>query len=243
MTKRLAILAVILCAILVLLAGYILISNDFLNKVPETTPPAETEVVPNAEEQSRFFDTKSLLLCANKKHKLPNNYEPEDLCEPSVPFKTKPCTVREVMKKDLEALFEEAKNQSLDLYLLSGYRSDAQQEEVYEEITRTNGEEYAEKYSSRAGYSEHQTGLAVDIMNNGEALEAEFAASDEGKWLKDNAYRYGFILRYPEGCEEHTGFAYEPWHFRYIGREEAKKVYESGKCFEDYYGISGGDYE
>ena len=97
-----------------------------------------------------------------------------------------------------------------------------------------DGQEAADTYSSRPGHSEHQSGLAADINNPDESFNGTAAA----EWLKNNCYKYGFIVRFPEGKEEYTGYIYESWHLRYVGKEWAKKITESGKSLEEYFGIT-----
>lgn len=123
--------------------------------------------------------------------------------------------------------------EDLAFVLLSGYRTYSYQEGLFNKYVEENGEEEANKYSARAGYSEHQTGLAFDFN----WINDEFSRTKEYLWLVDNAHNYGFILRYPEGKEEITGYQYEPWHWRYVGKELATNIYESGKTLEEYFNI------
>ena len=92
----------------------------------------------------------------------------------------------------------------------------------------------ADKYTARPGYSEHQTGLAIDVKD-GSGQYAFFKNSDEYKWMKDNAHKYGFILRYPEGKEHITGFSFEAWHYRYVGVDVATFIYENDLTFDEYH--------
>ena len=247
MTKRLAALAVILCVILVIIEGFILANNDFIHVYPAETPDSETQPAEtkDPENDARFYNSESVLILANKKHKLPNQYEPADLIVPDVPARLDGIRVRGVIEQPLKDMFAAAAEEEITLVLGSGYRSDPEQQEIYDEYVQRLGEEQADKISAKAGYSEHQTGLAVDIYtdNVDYDLSEEFVNTDAGKWLAEHAHEYGFILRYPAGAEEITGFGYEPWHYRYVGIEAAKDIYASGKCFEEYYGLKGGDYE
>ena len=99
-----------------------------------------------------------------------------------------------------------------------------------------DGKENADRYSARAGYSEHQTGLAIDVNT----IDMSFDNTSESVWLRENAYKYGFIIRYPKGKEEITGYMYEPWHIRYVGKELSNKLYKDGSyiTLEEYYGIN-----
>jgi D-alanyl-D-alanine carboxypeptidase len=126
---------------------------------------------------------------------------------------------------------------------VSGYRSYAKQEQLYNSYVANDGQAAADTYSARPGFSEHQTGLAVDIGEGGSCdLETCFENTASAKWVAANAYKYGFIVRYMKGKEASTGYQYEPWHLRYLGVSEATSVYNSGKTLEEYYGIPGGGY-
>ena len=129
----------------------------------------------------------------------------------------------------------DAKSLGLNLWIASGYRSYATQKRLYNNYVSSDGKEAADTYSARPGYSEHQTGLAFDLNS----VEESFANTDEGKWVKDNCYRYGLIIRYPKGKESITGYIYEPWHLRYVGVELATKLYNDGNwiTLEEYFGV------
>ena len=129
-----------------------------------------------------------------------------------------------------------AAEEGIDLRIVSGYRSFEYQKELYNSyMNRPNQtQEDVEKYSARPGYSEHQTGLAIDVNNASDS----FLGTPEQKWLEQNCVKYGFIIRYPQNKEDKTGYKYEPWHIRYLGKETAQKVYESGLCLEEYLGIT-----
>lgn len=121
----------------------------------------------------------------------------------------------------------------------SGFRSYDTQADLYQNYVNRDGKEAADRYSARPGYSEHQSGLAFDLIDtNGNLLEE----TDASQWLLQHAHRYGFIVRYLEGKEHSTGYMPESWHLRYIG-QEAKEIAESGKSLEEYFGISGGSYQ
>ena len=126
----------------------------------------------------------------------------------------------------------------------SGFRSYQYQEQLYNGYVAANGQVEADKVSARPGYSEHQTGLAFDIISSrGELLGETNAKEDEAavEWLHKNMHRYGFVLRYIKGKEAITGYNYEPWHIRYVG-QDAEKIYQSALTLEEYYGVTGGNY-
>jgi len=134
-------------------------------------------------------------------------------------------------------LFSKAKKENVELYLVSGFRSYNTQKQLYEGRVKQRGKEETDKYVAAAGNSEHQTGLAADITNKqGKKgiLNSDFGQTKEGKWLKKNAHKYGFIVRYPLGKEKLTGYNYEPWHIRYVGNKTSKSIYEKGIVLEEF---------
>lgn len=118
--------------------------------------------------------------------------------------------------------------------MLSGYRSFDYQDELYNDYVMADGRDLANTYSAWPGHSEHQTGLAFDVGR----ISMQFANTGAGQWLARHAHEYGFIIRYPAGKEDITGYQYEPWHIRYLGVDLATKVYESGLCLEEYLGVA-----
>lgn len=158
------------------------------------------------------------ILIVNKEYSLPKTYDPG--------------VNKEAMNK-LKEMQTDASSLGLDLKLVSGYRSYITQDELHKNYVKKDGEEQASTYSALPGHSEHQTGLAFDLgMAN-----SSFEGTDEAKWLEENAHLYGFIVRYPKGKTNITGYVYEPWHVRYLGINNAKKVKESGLTLEEYLGI------
>ena len=129
-----------------------------------------------------------------------------------------------------------AKADGLDVFIVSGFRSYSLQRNLYNNYAKRDGAAAADTYSARAGHSEHQSGLAVDVNS----VKDTFAGTPEAIWLADNCYKYGFILRYPQGKTNETGYIYEPWHFRYVGTELAEILYNGGDwiTMEDYFGIT-----
>ena len=160
------------------------------------------------------------ILIVNKTYPLPQNYNPG---------------VNPEAKAALDKMFAAAKaEQNLKMWVCSGFRSYTVQKNLYNSYVRRDGAKAADRYSARPGYSAHQTGLAFDINY----ADYRFKNTAEAKWLAANAYKYGFILRYPEGKESITGYMYEPWHYRYVGVESAKKIFDSGLTLEEYFGIT-----
>ncbi|MGV2685696.1 D-alanyl-D-alanine carboxypeptidase family protein, partial [Clostridium perfringens] len=112
----------------------------------------------------------------------------------------------------------------------------ARQKSIYENNVRTKGEVEANRVSAVPGTSEHQTGLTIDVSSPsaGNALEETFGHTAEGQWLAQHASEFGFIIRYPEGAENITGYVYEPWHIRYVGKDLAPDIADSGMTLEEY---------
>lgn len=160
------------------------------------------------------------LLIVNKTYSLPEDYNPGGLTD-----------------EYMDAFYQmqaQAELDGIELWIQSGYRSYYTQEAIYNNYVSMDGVERADTYSSRPGHSEHQSGLAADINNPDESFNGTAAA----EWLKNNCYKYGFIIRFPEGKEDSTGYIYESWHLRYVGEEWARKITESGKSLEEYFGIT-----
>ena len=158
------------------------------------------------------------ILIVNKKYHLPANYNPG---------------VDKTAKASLTELQEAANKAGFNIPLISGFRSYDTQKNLYNNYVARDGEEKANTYSAKPGQSEHQTGLAFDVG----ALDDNYGQTPAGKWLAENAYKYGFILRYPKGKEAITGYQYEPWHIRYVGNKDAAKIYEKGVTLEEYLNV------
>ena len=161
------------------------------------------------------------ILIANKTYSLPSDYDPGALLD-------------ECQQAFDSMVYDAAYHDGLQLYEQSGFRSYATQERIYNNYVAADGQAEADTYSARPGHSEHQSGLAIDVNS----LSSSFAETAEGIWLAENCHKYGFILRYPAGKTDITGYIYEPWHIRYVGVEIATAIYESGLCLEEYYGIT-----
>ena len=161
-----------------------------------------------------------MVLIANKTYSLPSSYGNGLTSETQNAF---------------NKMRDDASNLGLNLWLSSGYRSYYDQQYIYNNYVSRDGQANADTYSARAGHSEHQTGLAFDLNT----IDDSFSYTEEGKWVHDNCYNYGLILRYPKGKEEITGYMYESWHMRYVGEELAKKLYNNGDwiTLEEYFGI------
>ncbi|MDF2927734.1 MAG: D-alanyl-D-alanine carboxypeptidase family protein [Paenibacillaceae bacterium] len=177
----------------------------------------------------------------NKKRALPDNYEPADLVEPKVDFSFSGKSEKRLLRKEaaqaLEELFSLASKDGIKLYGVSGYRSRSTQTVIYNYNVKTQGQTETDKVSAKPGFSEHQTGLAIDVSSQSAkfALEEVFGSTKEGQWLAAHAHEAGFIIRYPKGKESITGYSYEPWHIRYIGKEIAREIYDNKWTLEEYF--------
>lgn len=180
----------------------------------------------------------SYLILVNKNYYLDENYIPSDLVFAEGAYQLIDDESRYYLRKAAyEAYLElqqDARKQGLYLYLSNGYRSYQKQTKLYNDYL-LNGNE-PDHYSARPGFSEHHTGLALDITcaANNFLLTEDFANTLEGKFVHENAHKYGFIIRYPKDKEHLTGYMYEPWHLRYVGIEHAKIIYEQNITLEEY---------
>ena len=144
-------------------------------------------------------------------------------------------SMREDAAAALEDMFAAAKAEGINLSIVSGYRSYSKQSTIYSRKKASQGQEAADRVSARPGTSEHQLGLAMDVARKGSSqLNTKFGTTKEGQWVSANAHRFGFIIRYLENYEDVTGYMYEPWHVRYVGKEHAEKLYECGLPMEMY---------
>ena len=172
-------------------------------------------------------------MIVNKYNELSSDFVPPELtklnnCSEGEEYLTKEA------KEAYDKLCEASKKNNLNLGVTSSYRSYENQQSTYNSYLKSNGKAYVDKFVAVPGFSEHQTGLALDVKST---TSSPFATTKEYKWIKDNAHLYGFILRYPENLENITGYSYEAWHFRYVGEDIAKYIYENGITFEEYCAI------
>ena len=175
----------------------------------------------------------SLMVLVNKLNRLQSNYVPHDLEQISLNYATNNKFLRKEAKENFEKLSSDAKKIGYSIIAVSAYRDYDYQENLFNNYVKEKGENYALKCSAKAGHSEHQTGLSVDVMGSNNDYD-QFEKSKEFDWMKNNSYKYGFILRYPKGKEYITGFKYEPWHYRYVGIEAANEIYNKKITLEEY---------
>lgn len=200
--------------------------------------PAPSEPVPAAP-QTDLDNPSSLTVVVNKARPLnPIGWAPSDLVWPNVP-NSSGHPLRATAATALEQMYAAAQSVGLQMTVVSGYRSYAMQEGLFNSYAQRDGVQAAERYSARPGHSEHQTGLAVDLDDgSGCAFSSCFGQTATGTWLGENAHQFGFILRYHDGQEATVGYLYEPWHFRYVGTEIASDMRSRGLLnLEDYFGL------
>ncbi|MFC4809739.1 M15 family metallopeptidase [Paenibacillus sp. GCM10023250] len=206
----------------------------------------------DAEARQTVAEPDAVTALVNKRNKLPDAYEPDDLVYPDVKFTFREKIEKRMMRKEaadaLEGLFAAAKKDGLPLAGVSAYRSFKRQKELFDRYVREDGLAKAETYSAYPGTSEHETGLAIDVSGADGTCQATacFADKPEAAWLAEHAHEYGFIIRYPKGKEAVTGYVYEPWHLRYVGEATAAAMYGQGLTLEEYEGAAavtapGGD--
>lgn len=210
------------------------------------SPPAEEQPAPPAEEQpappaAAIDDATSIQVVVNKLRPLnPIDYAP-DVRAVNVPGVNGQGSMRPMAADAIERMFADYTAETgLGMQSNSTYRSYATQVATYDGWVSQLGQTEADKVSARPGHSEHQTGLVMDITDdpNTCGLDACFGGTPQGVWLAENAWRYGFVIRYPQGMTHITGYSYEPWHVRYVGEEVAGDMYARGiLTLEEYYGL------
>ena len=197
----------------------ILLENDFYNNV------------------NIIYDTHTYDFIVNKNNKLNSNYVPEDLEPIILNYSCKDKYLRKEAKIAFENMAKSAKIDGYNIIAVSTYRSYEYQVKLYNNYVIDKGKYYADMASARAGHSEHQTGLAVDVADL--SLDYDnFEETKEFTWMINNAHKYGFILRYPKASFHITGFKYEPWHYRYVGIDIATYIYENNLTLEEYKSIN-----
>jgi D-alanyl-D-alanine carboxypeptidase len=211
---------------------------------PATTPAQTTPTTPKKGDGQAVTVTAKptdITVMVNKSVMLPDGYKPADLVEPNIPFIFAEHDEKRLMRKEaaqaMEKMVAGALKDGVHLAGVSGYRSYETQVGLFNYYVQTQGEELARKYSAEPGHSEHQTGLAMDVSGTNGKCAADdcFAGTPEAIWLQAHGAEYGFIVRYPKGKEEITGYAYEPWHMRYVGVAMAQEIMSKGSTLEEYY--------
>ena len=209
---------------------------DLLGKLASILAAGSMILSGALDEAAPQHDADGLLFLVNRQYRISDAFTPDDLTEAQVPGQ-----VRE-MRAEAAAALEEMYAACLEetgyqLISVSGYRSYSKQEKLYKaKLQRVNGKkELAEEYVAPPGASEHHLGLAMDIGQQSKpTLNEKFAETEGGIWARENCWRFGFILRYGEEWEDITGYKYEPWHFRYVGKDLAKEIHDANVPFETW---------
>ena len=188
------------------------------------------------EEAAPQHDADGLLFLVNRQYMVSDAFEPADLVEAQVPGQVR--EMRAEAAAALEEMYAACKEETgAQLISVRGYRSYAKQNRLFKaKLQRVNNKvELAQEYVAPPGASEHHLGLAMDIGQQSKpTLNEKFAETEGGIWTRENCWRFGFILRYVEEWEDVTGYKYEPWHFRYVGKELAKEIHDAGVPFETW---------
>ena len=182
--------------------------------------------------EANYLNTEKVLV--NKYYYLDKDYVPLNLQDISKKYALNNMKLVNVAKDAFEEMAKDASNEKLKIIAMSTYRSYDYQVNLYNKYVKTDGKEKADTYSGRPGYSEHQTGLAVDVYN-GKTNYTNFESTKEFDWMDKHAHEYGFILRFPKDKVDETGYVYESWHYRYVGKDIAKYIKEHSISFEEYY--------
>lgn len=178
--------------------------------------------------------SKGNLVLVNKYNYVDTDYEPDDLVDMGLQYAFSGKKIKADVYDAFKDLVIAAKAEGLTIVANSTFRDYAYQEKLYNDYKNRYGTSYAENYAAHAGYSEHQTGLAIDVSTLSSTLD-NFESTEEFEWISKHCYEYGFILRYPKDKEDITGYNYEPWHYRYVGVDVAKEIQALGITFDEYY--------
>lgn len=246
---------VVLGILVIIMAGILVKRSFFTVNEPVWNPEGVTggstgqvriaeqyNIDEKSESDSEKTEKRDHLLLVNKEHELPKDYQVELHW-----LNNRSCAVAEMIYEDLKQMLTDGSVDGREFVVASGYRSrDYQEELLTEDIAaamKNQGLSWQEAYDQETketmppGCSEHETGLAVDIVAlDYQKLDERQEGTPENQWLLENCHKYGFILRYPEDKEGITGVSYEPWHFRYVGKDAAKEIMEQGITMEEYLG-------
>jgi len=182
--------------------------------------------------------SKKELMLVNKYYSLDKEYEPDNLVTISTTYSWGTYGSQKVTEETFDAymdMWKDANEAGFYLMVSSSYRTYDRQEAVYNDYKKSRGTEFADSIAARPGFSEHQSGYTLDIFEKSSSNQQTFYTSEAYLWLKDNAHKYGFILRYPEDKENITGYSFESWHYRYVGIDVANYIYENNITYDEYY--------
>ncbi len=227
------------------------VEEDVKPEPPTIVPPEEVKEpvdavveekpVGNGDSVQVIAEPEAITVLVNKQFSLPEDYKPEELVYPDVKFIFSELIDKRKLRKEaaeaVENMFAGAAEDQIVLLGVSAYRSNATQKALFERYVKRDGEAKAMTYSAVPGHSEHETGLAIDVTGGDGKCAANdcFGDTKEAAWLAEHAAEYGFIVRYPEGKQDITGYKYEPWHMRYVGITIAQEIAEKQLTLEEYY--------
>lgn len=253
MKRRLLLLFIAAWAVII---GAYIVMHSSGSKNPDKTNTTAATTQPSTNRQSdqttfnksrySLNDPASIWVIVNKQRPLqPKTYIPDDLVIPSITLRSNITSderqVRKVNADALQTMAAAAKKDGVTLTLESGYRSYNFQVSLYNRYVQEQGKAVADTQSARPGFSEHQTGLAADVGGISKPscnVEQCFADTIEGRWLAANAWKYGYVIRYPEGKDAVTGYEYEPWHVRYVGTDLSTEMHKKGiTTLEEFFGL------
>ena len=192
---------------------------------------------PHYEDYVEIIDVDKEILLVNKYNKLPDDFKPKEL----VKLNSGPLVTPET-KIAYEQMVNDAKSEGYSIRAVSAYRSIQYQVDVYNRYLNKDPQEVVDTYSARPGFSEHHTGRTIDLDSEYSSM-SEFGNTKEAAWVAENAYKYGFIIRYPKGLEDITGYVYEPWHITYVGKEIATQMKNLGIDTLEEYWVKYVDYQ
>ncbi|MCC0784025.1 M15 family metallopeptidase [Clostridioides sp. ES-S-0108-01] len=228
----------IVAIVLVVFISIFISKHRLLKKDKEPTVIAQHDSEQGVESNSQnknHSNSISNILLVNKTNGISKNYTPENITKVNIPFVEEATEEEKQMAgepaKAVEDLVKQANEEGVQFLGSSAYRSYDTQLDTYTRRVKSQGQKKADEYVAKPGYSEHQTGLCIDLTNP----ERWFVGSTkEAIWLAENAHKFGFIIRYPKDKEDITGTAYEPWHIRYVGKDDAEEIYSKGLTLEEY---------
>lgn len=239
-SSKLALLTLVLMA--TIFGGYIMLESQSVNRIYESVLANREETavklvdIPGSSKQLvvpnwSLFTPGNIWSLVSHTEELPDNFKADSLVTSPVPHAHDATQISSRIAKPLSNMVEAARNEDIDLMLSSAYRSVAEQQAIYDDFVETKGREMADLYVAKPGTSEHHTGLAIDFADASDKCQQDSNTCNlsptSAQWLANNAHKYGFVLRYPEGKKPITGIAFEPWHYRYVGPQLAKAVYDS----------------
>ncbi|PEB50263.1 D-alanyl-D-alanine carboxypeptidase [Bacillus pseudomycoides] len=241
MKKRWALLSVVVVVIVVAGMNYKMYKDKQAQEVNASVAfPKEQETITKMEGDIAVVNNPdSILVLVNKNRRLPDRYKPQDLVIPKVRYSNEGDQEKKKMRKEaavaLEKMFQQGDQERIFLFAVSGFRSFDRQKALNTMYKIQDGEAKTAMSSAVPGTSEHQTGLAMDITSQSAKfqLESIFGDTKEGKWLAQNAHKFGFVIRYTKEKESITGYRYEPWHVRYVGNPQATYLYENQLTLEE----------